>query len=366
MSVIFERFSECAGRTPGKPALILDDKVFTYAELHTLTTSVAAGLFAAGARQDDHIGVILGNTPEFVILMLAAAKLGLVLVPINPSLSAEGIAHAFLTADVQHVVGSKLILEDLKTLWHPASSTRPGIWVTVGGITEHAIAFEDLLSFRTKNDSQPEATFPKDQPFILTMTSGSTGDPKPIIFSQQTKVERATAAQNLYGVTANDITLAATPLYHSLAERLVLLPLMTGGTAVVMPRFTADQWISIVKSHAVTFSIAVSSQLKQILAAMRQHAVSLPSLRCLVSSSALLETSLKSELLSFLHCEFHECYGTSEIAIATNLDPDGARKKVASVGTAIPGVDVKILGADGELCGAGQVGEIICKNPDAF
>jgi long-chain acyl-CoA synthetase len=182
--------------------------------------------------------------------------------------------------------------------------------------------------------------------------------------SQATKILRAASAAELYGVGPDDVTLAATPLYHSLAQRLVLLPLVTGGTAVLMEHFTPASWLDSVSRHKISFSIAVSSQLRQLLG--RLDSAELGSLRCLVSSSALLDDETKAQLLSRLRCDFHECYGASEVAIATNLTAEAARHKLGSVGTAIPGASVVILGADGNLAESGVPGEILCRTPMAF
>ncbi|MBK8387513.1 MAG: long-chain fatty acid--CoA ligase [Candidatus Accumulibacter sp.] len=202
----------------------------------------------------------------------------------------------------------------------------------------------------------------KTLPYLLVLTSGATGNPKPIVLSQHTKCLRAEAAAGLYGVNADDVIMAATPLYHSLAQRLVLMSLISGGTSVLMAHFSPAAWIENASRH--------SSQLHRGLLAAEadsespgQHGESLPSLRCLVSSSAVLDEETKRQLLARLKGEFHECYGTSEIAIATNLTPTAARRKLGSVGMAIPGTELMILGDDGKQAPTGTAGEILCRTP---
>jgi long-chain acyl-CoA synthetase len=85
-----------------------------------------------------------------------------------------------------------------------------------------------------------------------------------------------------------------------------------------------------------------------------------------VSSSARLDPGIKGELLKRFQCHFHECYGTSEIAIATNLDPKDALAHIDSVGRPAAGVDVKILRKDGTLAAIGEIGEIVCATPMLF
>ncbi|MBI2307769.1 MAG: acyl--CoA ligase [Rhodocyclales bacterium] len=355
-SPIDARFRKAAAQSPQKTALFIDGRRFSYAELARDVDALSRGLAAAGLAAGEHVGLVLPNCAPFVVVLLAAARLGLVLVPQSPGLSAEAIDSTFDAADVRHLIA-----------WHGLAGQidggrRTGAKIVVGATADGWTAYSALLDGPAR-DATTAPSLPAEHPYLLILTSGSTGQPKPIILSQTTKVLRAEAAGRLYGVTTSDVTLAATPLYHSLAQRLVLMPLLTGGTSVVLGHFTPTTWIDAVHRHGVTFSIAVSSQLKAILTQTDRLTDQLRSLRCLVSSSALLDDEAKAKLIGLLDCDFHECYGASEIAIATNLSPAAARQKLGSVGRAIPGVDVAILGEDGRLAPTGSPGEIICRTP---
>ena len=165
------------------------------------------------------------------------------------------------------------------------------------------------------------------------MTSGSTGQPKPINLTQNNKYERAMAHIKLYDITENDRILAATPLYHSLAERLVLLPLLIGATSILLPRFTPSIWLNCVYEQKVTFTIAVTAQLSQIAQLLSSPFVpDISSLRSIVSSSALLEPYVRMELIDKLKCDFHEMYGTSETSTATSINFRESINKQKSVG----------------------------------
>ncbi|MEZ0316605.1 MAG: class I adenylate-forming enzyme family protein [Methylophilaceae bacterium] len=360
-----------AARTPEKQAIWCEGNTANYQELAQLVCRWSNAMAANGIKRGDHIGVLLPNSIEFVALMLVAADLGAVLVPLNTSLTTAAIQRAFEVADVKHVVATARLLEsllkpelvaDFVPLWLKVD----GLWLSVDEAVEGAQLLADLLQ-DIPLDAKPLHLGQEQDALILTMTSGSTGDPKPIILTQNSKFNRAAAAVKLYGITPDDRTLAATPLYHSLAERLVLIPLLTGGTSVLMSKFSPTTWLECVAEHTVTFSIAVSSQLKQIADELGNNPeYDISSLRCLVSSSALLDPVVKADLLEKFDCEFHECYGASEIAIASNLDGFAARTKLQSVGEAAPSVDIKIIGKNDEELGVGEAGEIVCKTPMLF
>jgi long-chain acyl-CoA synthetase len=361
-----------AKRTPNKPAIYCENIAMSYQDLAQLVCRWSNTMATRGVKRGDHMAVILPNSIEFVALILAAADLGAVLVPLNTALAPTDVGKAFAAAEVKHVVATGALLRALLLASDALPDFADGLWLSVdeaigGTHTKQPALLADLLQ-EAPSGAQPVSAAHEDDALILSMTSGSTGDPKPIILTQRTKFNRVKAAVELYGITESDRILAATPLYHSLAERLVLIPLLTGGTSVLLPRFSASAWLRCVHEHAVSFTIAVSSQLKQIAAALDDtaHGHDTTSLRCIVSSSALLDNQTKAELLNKFACEVHECYGTSEIAIASNLNSVSTATKLKSVGTAAPGVDIKIIGKNDVVLGPGEAGEIACKTTMLF
>ena len=352
-----------AAATPEKIALACEGREISYATLAQLVARWSNALAANGVRRGDQIGVILPNNVEFVALILVAADLGAGLVPLSPALPPAVALHSLQAAQARHLVSTSPQLAALRA--EPGSDAVHGCWLSIDAAGAGTTTLEQLLQ-AAPADARPLHAGQADDALILTMTSGSTGSPKPIVLTQRTKLNRLRAAVQLYGITAQDRTLAATPLYHSLAERLVLLPLLTGGSAVLMAHFSAQAWLRCVQAQQVSFTIAVSSQLKQIAAHMAQDEHDVSSLRCLVSSSALLENAVKIDLLARFSCDFHECYGASEIAIATNLDGNAARTKLQSVGRPAPGVELRILGENDEQLPSGQAGEIVCKTTMLF
>jgi long-chain acyl-CoA synthetase len=199
------------------------------------------------------------------------------------------------------------------------------------------------------------------------MTSGSTGNPKPIIFSQKNKILRGIkACAELYNVKDNDVIITASPMYHSLGQRLALFPLIIGATTVIVKKFMPELWLKTVENYKVTFTIAVSSHLESILRELKQGEYDISSLKTIVSSSSLLKNEAKQECIKYFNCDFHECYGTSEVGIVTNLYPEDTNIKLKSVGRPLPFVDMKIVDDSRRQLPPGEVGEIICSTPTLF
>lgn len=363
VSVLIARLVAHAAKHPDKLATVVGEDRRTYGELAEQVRRVSVNLEELGIGRGAHLGVVLPNCLEFLITMLAAADLGITLVPMSFSLPAATIAQSLAKTDCDAVVAWHTVLADLEALDGFAIAGRRR--VAVGGEGGAGPSFATLLSPADPSRGLGRHAIPDPTPYILGLTSGSTGSPKPIIFSQRTKLLRSLSARDMYQLDSNDVILAATPLYHSLAQRLALLPLLIGATGVVMPHFTAPRWVDRVESLGVSFTIAVSSQLEQLLA-LRIPAERLTSLKTVVSSSALLKTAVKERLVTEWKCDFHECYGASEVGIASNLTPAAAKRKLASVGQAAAGTEIQILSDEGEVVGPGVTGEIAVSSVTAF
>lgn len=354
MEQIIDLFFKKANENPQKCAIWCDGKTISYEELALKVTSYANFFLKSGIEYGDHIGFPMNNSIESVAIILAVAEIGCALVPISPSYPKDAIETAFKYGDVKHIIARENFIKQYYA-WNLKCAS--GAKICIDKECEGC----SFLEFAERTTERSRIKRTGDELFFITMTSGSTGKPKPIALTQNNKLRRAITHIKHYHLTKDDIILAATPLYHSLAERLVLMPLILGATSVMLPRFTPNKWLKCVEEQKVTFTIAVSAQLGQINELLtNSFKAKLSSLRCVVSSSALLEPRVRTSLIEKLSCDFHEMYGTSEISTATDINFMESGKKQKSVGKPIEGVDIVIRRDDGTVCNVGEVGEITC------
>ena len=355
-----------AERHPDKTAICFADQFLTYSQLIDQVSRIAVGMQKMGVGAGSHLAVLLNNSIEFAVVMLAAARLEAIIVPMATSLNRDALIVGIKTTDCQYLIGwHSIVAHHLETMQSNPPIARSHILV-VGGELPGCRSYTNMQTENSGHDSFELAEINENVDFILTMTSGSTSAPKPIVFTQATKINRSYAARDMYGLTEDDVILAATPMYHSLAQRLVLLPLLLGATSVVMAGFSPKTWLEAVEKYAVTFSIAVSSQLEMIVENLQADDTRLSSLKAIVSSSALLKNDIKSKLIEAMKCDFHECYGTSEVGIVSNLSPADSRHKKTSVGTAGNEVTILVVNKDGDEVSSGEIGEICCRTPLLF
>ena len=363
-SRLADLFYKNAKEAPDKLAIWCDGKTASYAEMACFVSRYSNLLLSLGIEYGDHVAIPMNNSIESVALFFSAADLGVCVVPLNPSLPSEAVRAAMNAGDVKHIIARKAFFSECDKNGGIAVS---GFSICLDCEYNGTIPFEKINEMSSE---RPELNYSVDgtESLILTMTSGSTGTPKPIDISQDNKFERSMAHIRVYGITKEDRILAATPLYHSLAERLVILPLILGATSILLPRFTPSIWLKCVEEQKPTFTIAVSAQLAQILELLKQpDAPKITSFRSIVSSSALLEASVKYELINLLKCEFNEMYGTSEVSTVTNICFQKDERKQKSVGRPFDEAEIRILRDESESdfdtdCAPGEVGEIAVRS----
>lgn len=362
MDTIAELFYVSAYKYPNKKAICCDRKEMTFSEFEVLVNKYSNYLLSKGVKYGDIIGNPMNNSIESVALIIASACIGVGLLPINPTLPENAIKKAFDVCNVKHVIARKSFWEKIGT----NNIDKYYCNLCLDGKISNIDSFDSVLSASGKKPDTKHIT--GKETFILIMTSGSTGMPKPIELTQNDKIKRAFKHIQLYNLRTSDRILAGTPLYHSLAERLVIMPLLIGATSIILPRFTPDLWLRCINDQKVTFTIAVSAQLRQIAKLLSSpFKPNITSLRSVVSSSELLEKHVKLELIEKLECDFFEMYGTSETSTITSIKFSEASHKKESVGKPIEGNTIKIMERDGsKIVDNKVIGEIVCQNDTLF
>ncbi len=344
---------------PDKVACTYQNLQINYQLLISNVDALANGLTQFGVKKGDKVALFCPNNLEFAYCLLAAAKLGVALAPLPLTLKGEALAAALKTADCVYAIAWSSVAKKLieRALLSDANV------ISVGGEVKGVTNLHTLMSTYNQEYELPEISI--DLPYILTMTSGSTGQPKPIVFTQATKLSRAFDSTVAYYLLDHcDVVLVSTPLYHSLAQRSLLMPLILGASVVILPKFSVNTWVDAVSIHKVSFLFAVSSQLKALIPELEK--TQLASLNCVVSSSATLESDDKKRLVTALNCRFHECYGTSEMGVISDFDITQPGVPIGSVGKPLPNLSVKICDAGRTELPTGSIGEIACNSSTAF
>jgi acyl-CoA synthetase (AMP-forming)/AMP-acid ligase II len=198
----------------------------------------------------------------------------------------------------------------------------------------------------------------------MIYTSGTTGKPKGALRTSSD----AGIVGAMLGVLRlrpiEEVHLTTGPLYHSGPLAFALLSHTLGCPVVVLRRFDASTWLRLVREHRVTTTFSAPTQLKRIvsLPAAELESADLSSMRCLIANAAPVPYALKQEVVAKLGDGFlFEVYGSTELGVATILEPEDQLRKPGSCGKPYGGIEIKIVRDDGTEAGVDEPGELFLR-----
>lgn len=354
---IYEAFKSSVEKYGNKLAVSCDDEEITYNDLYKLVNKLVSGFLSANVSKGNHVGVLLNNSAEYVATFVALAKMGCCVVPLNNTLPASAIKKSVDYADVNYLIVSK---KQTENQYLDGNDLANCTIIDIDEIIDDNKLVDDNLGYELNS-------LDLDNEYILALTSGSTGNPKAIVLSQNNKYERAIAHIDAFGLNETDRILVTTPLYHSLAERLMFMSLILGAT-VVMPNINNGVSIyELLDKEDITFAISVPSQLSILLDDLKRNNIAkFDKIKVLVSSSSLLSNNLKNELIDHIDARLFEIYGMSEASTLTIKELEKEYSSDNKVGYSFAGSQIKIIRGDNNTdydteCKTGEIGEIVCK-----
>jgi len=360
MSFLYQTFEKSALQHLSKVAIIAEKKQYTYKALLDEVNQWAQQFHTISQKRQVRIALLTEDVINTASIAIAMAKINGTCVPTNPQLTTEQLINGWLATAVNTVIYEPCFSHKVEQCKNTNKISHIQFICTTDKVT--------LTTEQLKNppflDSQAIGNQYDD--FIITLSSGSTGKPKPIVLSQTVKVKRAQQSWHLYNITDNDVVLCASPFFHSLGQRLFFVPLLLGATLVHLKQFTPKAWIAVVEKHKVSKVISVSSHLYALKDELLNNTKELNTLKTIVTSSAPIDAHFKEQLFQAIGCDFHEMYGATEVATTSNLSPNFAKEKHASVGVACSGVEIKILDNNHQPVSCNIIGEIAVKSPLAF
>lgn len=339
-----------------KPLVIFKGKGFSFTELMESVRDLEKHiqLINHGKKRREIITADIPNSVFMLVLMTYAAKNGEFLCPLNPDLRDEQIEKQKQTLEPTIHISNKLDEEENAKYYCKLDKK-------IYNISNIKAENEFEKAMRGKINLL-------EQDYLLTGSSGSTGKPKLIKFSQKTKLMRAQSAAKQWNLSKDDVILNASPIHHSLGQRLSILPMILGATQILLDKFSTELWLKSVDEHNVTFTIAVSTHLARLIEKNRFfELIRTKKLKTLVSSSSGLSIEVKQQLINQTGADIYEMYGASEIGTATVLNCKENAIKSKSVGRIIEDVSIRILDLETkERLGENSVGEIFVKSDLVF
>jgi fatty-acyl-CoA synthase len=349
--------------TPEKEAVVDGERRLNYRELNRRVNRLAGALQGLGLKSGDRISILAYNCLEFLETIMAAAKLSLILVPLNWRLTAAELS--FILNDS----GAETLLFDseLQQLVRGVMGNTALTQYVVFGEQEilEAKAYESLLAGQAQSEPPLEVMPTLDTAHIIMYTAGTTGKPKGAILSQGASFWNVLNLNLAMDFTSNDRNLVVLPMFHIGGIGLFTLPMLyNGGTAILQRTFDPVKTLALLREEKISLFFGVPA----IFMALIQHpdfdADVFKNVRVVMSGGAPLPVNLVKQ--------YHEAgiilrqgFGMSEAApsIAT-LGKDLALKKAGSIGRAVFHLDARVVDDDMNDVPTGDVGELIIQGPN--
>lgn len=354
---------DSARRSPAHAALIEGHKRVTWSQLDALVDDAAAGLRSRGHQPGERIAILMGNRIEFAVAYFAILRAGLVAVPLNAGYTGPEIA------DLIPQCGAELILAEPTTLRVAfEGGTASGRGVPVMDVTGPDWA--RLTTHRSATAAKPAQSPVEttgDELAVLLFTSGTSGKPKAAMLHHRTLLADLEALDAIEPrpMTADDIVLMVLPMFHVYALNAALgLAAKVGASCVLVDRFDPVATLETIRREGVT-NIPGAPPMYIAWSGQPDLRESLKTVRLMVSGAAALPPAVFEQYRT-LGLPVWEGYGMTETAPVITSTLVSGRSKAGSVGTAIPGLELRLLDEDGDEVDDGDPGEIWVRGPSVF
>jgi len=325
-------------------ALVISEERLTYRQLDEAVGRTADALAAYGLAPGDRVATWMGKTRLACLMPLAAARAGLVHVPINPVLKHAQAAHILADSGARLLVANQARLESLA----------PG---DLGD--SNAVALEE---WRDGDEALPPSSRDPGELVALLYTSGSTGRPKGVMLSHANLWLGAISVAHYLGLRPDDRTLAVLPLSFDYGQNQLLAAWACGSTAIAFDYLLPRDVVRVVGRHDVTVLAGVPPLWLQLVE--QEWGDKGKSLRTLTNSGGHLPEPLVRRLRElFPQAKLHLMYGLTEAFRSSSLDPSLVDQHPDSVGTAIPFAELMVVRPDGSEAAPGEEGELVHAGP---
>lgn len=373
---ILEQVLRLVERYASRPFLIdgLNDRVYTYGEVHRLACNLAVELHTRGIRHGDRVALVSRNSVEFALLYFGCLYLGAVVLPVNPRLHKREIEFILQQCGVKLVIHSPATSD----LFDHSALAGQGVrlWSVLPAGELNQTRREDVDAWSV---ARPPATPPNGwQPFTgvspndlfsITVTSGTTGVSKVVAHRISDLLGNAIAFNDELGFGPGNRFLHVFPMaYMAGFLNTLLCPFMAGSSAVLTRAFDAQTvlrfWQPVIRHRANTFWLA-PTMLMALLSVDRDPAgleYCRKHVKTVCVGTAPLPLKLKKAFERKYGVELFESYGLSELLLVS-ANSNHFPRVDGSAGRLLPEIEIRVVNERGEPVGLGEDGEICIKTP---
>jgi fatty-acyl-CoA synthase len=379
-------FDRVANEHPNNPALVLrhQNVDWTYSELQQRVDQLAAGLISLGIEPGDRVGIWGPNSAEWVLTQLATAKIGAIMVCINPAYRLYELEYALNKVECKALITDEQFktsdyLGMLNTLAPELEQCVPGQLdaaklphlkhvIRMGSAKSLGMYnFDEVCTHALDNDfsvlADLQSKLKPDDAINIQFTSGTTGNPKGATLSHCNILNNGYLTGEAMRLSPTDKLCIPVPLYHCFGMVLAVLACVSHGATMVFPgeAFDPEQTLQTVQDEQCTALHGVPTMFITELDHPNFGHFDLSSLRTGIMAGAPCPVEVMKRVISEMHMQdILIAYGQTELSPINNmtLPDDSLERRTETVGRAMPWVEIKIVDDAGHVVPVGQKGEI--------
>ena len=351
-------------------AFTFGDEVMTFAELDAGSNRAANALLAEGVSKGERVAYLGKNHHLYFEVFMGAAKIGAVMTPVNWRLAPPEVAYILDNCEAEIVFVAEGFGETIAKIQSDCPRVKKVIGMDAGVAT-----LPDYREWRDAHgaDDPQVALLPQDD-FLQLYTSGTTGRPKGAvmtnasILSSRSADGREEALREWQEPVAGDVSLLAMPCFHISGTGTGIANIISGTNSIVLAEYDPTQALDLIEKYPISKLFLVPAAIQILLNHPRANEVDFSRLKYITYGASPIPLELMKQAMDVLGCGFVQMYGMTETSgTIVALDPadhvpEGS-ERMRSVGTALQGVELKIIDEEGNSLPAGTIGEIATRSP---
>lgn len=348
---------------------------FTYREMALMADRIAVGLSRLGVGRNDVVSMQLPNWWQFTLTYLACSRIGAVLNPLMHIFRERELSFMLKHGDSKVVIVPKRFRDfDHEQMIVGLKPDLPALQhiIVVGGTGDNS--FEKLLSgpkWEEAPDAREILTRHRPGPddiMQLIYTSGTTGEPKGVMHSANTTMANIIPYAERMRLGAEDVILMASPMAHQTGFMYgLMMPIMLRASAVLQDIWDPKKAVELIRGEGVTFTMASTPFLTDLAKGVAESGQGVPSLRTFLCAGAPIPGPLVENARKVLGAKIVSAWGMTENGAVTliALDDDDERAFSTS-GCPLPGVEIRVVGADEKNLPNGAEGRLLVRSCSNF
>ena len=362
-----------AAAHPDRIFLVYGERKLTYRQVEAQASAMAAALHELGIERGDRIALTLPNWPEFVVSAFAAAKLGAIVVPLNPRYTVPELKYMLRHSEAAAVVCAERFAGiDFLELFESLLVSLPDLQylVTVGEedlwYDDRIYQFEDLVSSGEGREVPSVELDPERDTFAILYTSGTMGKPKGVELTHSNLLRTASATADAIGLRPDDVIFGVTTIFHVFGMGPgVLGTLAAGASLVLQEQFEPAEALELIERHGVTVHYGVPTVFVTELREPGREGRDLSSLRLGLVAGAPATEDVVRRIRAELCPTLLVAYSLTETASAVSVTrpAESLDRQLYTVGRVLPDTEIRVLDLDGTVLPEESLGEIAVRGP---